>query len=306
MRISAPTDERFDEVLALLQAADRAAWGDTDWTAAELGEEWAGIDLEHDAWLVDLDGRLAGVMHLYERRGGRFLVDGYVHPARRGRGVGSALLDLAERRARERLPEVPDGRRAVLSTSYVVGDAAAPLLLAARGFARARSGFRMVADLTAVALEPAWPRGVTLVAFDPDLHGRPLHTAVETAFADEWGFERRPYDAWAEKAFGAAGFDPSLVTVAWAGDAVAGFCIAYPKRMGDWGWIWLLGVLPPWRRQGLGLALLRESFRRISATGETVVALGVDAANPTGATRLYERAGMHALWQADTWEKELA
>ena len=58
-----------------------------------------------------------------------------------------------------------------------------------------------------------------------------------------------------------------------------------------------------WR--GLGLALLRESFRRFRETGETVVALGVDADNPTGATRLYERAGMRVLWQADVWEKEL-
>jgi ribosomal protein S18 acetylase RimI-like enzyme len=75
--------------------------------------------------------------------------------------------------------------------------------------------------------------------------------------------------------------------------------------MGDWGWVGALGVLPEWRRRGLGLALLRESFRRIHATGETVVALGVDSQNPTGATRLYERAGMRALWRADVWEKEL-
>jgi ribosomal protein S18 acetylase RimI-like enzyme len=39
--------------------------------------------------------------------------------------------------------------------------------------------------------------------------------------------------------------------------------------------------------------------------GETTVALGVDSENPTGATRLYERAGMRILWRADVWEKEL-
>jgi ribosomal protein S18 acetylase RimI-like enzyme len=99
--------------------------------------------------------------------------------------------------------------------------------------------------------------------------------------------------------------DLSLPVVAWAGPEVAGFSLGYPKRMGDWGWISVLGVAPAWRRQGLGLALLQESFRRIRATGETVAALGVDSENPTGATRLYERAGMRVLWQADVWEKGL-
>jgi hypothetical protein len=35
------------------------------------------------------------------------------------------------------------------------------------------------------------------------------------------------------------------------------------------------------------------------------MALGVDAENPTGATRLYERAGMHIGQQYATYGKEL-
>ena len=62
---------------------------------------------------------------------------------------------------------------------------------------------------------------------------------------------------------------------------------------------------PRWRRRGLGLALLRESFRRFAECGETTAALGVDSENPAGATRLYERAGMRILWRADVWRKEL-
>ena len=100
-------------------------------------------------------------------------------------------------------------------------------------------------------------------------------------------------------------FDPALITVAWAGDEVVGLALGFPKTMGDWGWIRNLGVRAAWRRRGLGLALLHESFRRFHETGETTVALGVDSENPTGATRLYERAGMRVLWQADVWQKEL-
>jgi mycothiol synthase len=35
------------------------------------------------------------------------------------------------------------------------------------------------------------------------------------------------------------------------------------------------------------------------------VRLGVDAENPTGATRLYERAGMRVLRRSNTWERVL-
>ena len=41
-------------------------------------------------------------------------------------------------------------------------------------------------------------------------------------------------------------------------------------------------------------ALLLASFREFRRRGETLVRLGVDSENPTGAVRLYERAGMQA------------
>jgi ribosomal protein S18 acetylase RimI-like enzyme len=42
----------------------------------------------------------------------------------------------------------------------------------------------------------------------------------------------------------------------------------------------------------VGAALLRDSFTRFWERGERSVGLGVDAASPTGAFGLYERAGM--------------
>ena len=36
------------------------------------------------------------------------------------------------------------------------------------------------------------------------------------------------------------------------------------------------------------------------------MSLGVDSENPTGATRLYERVGMHVESEEVTYEKELA
>ena len=305
MRVVRPTTELFEDALDVLRASDEAVYGDTDWTADGLREEWDDLDLEHDAWLVEVEGRIAGVAHLLEVKGGRVIGDAYVHPELTGRGVGSRLLELLEHRAHELEPQWPDGERVVLQMAHLVGDDRAPLLFAGTGYERARSYFRMVTNLREPTPEPRWPEGTRLRQLDPDRDGEALHDAELEAFENEWGYSPISYDEWRDRVFGRAGFDASLVPVVWAGDEVVAFSRNYPKRMGDWGFIGTLGVRPAWRRRGLGLALLHESFRRFRNTGETTVALGVDVENPTGATRLYERAGMRVLWQADVWTKEL-
>jgi mycothiol synthase len=301
VEIGRPTPDRFDETLELLRAADVAVYGDSDWTAGELRSEWGDIDTERDAWLVDLDGRLAGVGHLSRRSQRRYFGDGYVHPELTDRGVGTRLLDLFADRVRE---QVTNGA-AVLQGAHLVGDERAPALYAGRGYTRVRSAFRMTRDLSGGEPEPSWPDGIELRPLDVERDGRRLHAVIEEAFAEEWGHTARAYEQWRGRTFDAPGFDPTLVPVAWEGGEIAGVSLNYHKRMGDWGWIGSIGVRMPWRRRGLGLALLYESFRRFRRTGETVVALGVDAENPTGAVRLYERAGMRVLWRADVWERRV-
>jgi ribosomal protein S18 acetylase RimI-like enzyme len=70
------------------------------------------------------------------------------------------------------------------------------------------------------------------------------------------------------------------------------------------GWIRILGVLPEYRRRGLGQALLRHSFGEFARRGANAVGLGVDAENPTGAVRVYERAGMRVERTNLLFEKE--
>jgi ribosomal protein S18 acetylase RimI-like enzyme len=216
--------------------------------------------------------------------------------------VGTRLLDLFAERVRELTPA---GATAVLQGAHLVGDDRAPALFTGRGYARVRSSFRMTRDVSDDRPAPVWPDGIELRALDVERDGRRVHEVIEEAFAEEWGHAARTYEEWRRRTFDAPGFDPELVPVAWEGDEIAGLSLNYHKRMGDWGWIGSIGVRKPWRRRGLGLALLYESFRRFRATGETVVALGVDAENPTGAVRLYERAGMRVLWRADVWQKEV-
>ncbi len=71
------------------------------------------------------------------------------------------------------------------------------------------------------------------------------------------------------------------------------------------GWVATLGVRRNWRRQGIALALLHHSFGEFYRRGVRKVGLGVDAGSLTGATRLYEKAGMHVASQFDKYEKEI-
>jgi GNAT superfamily N-acetyltransferase len=60
-----------------------------------------------------------------------------------------------------------------------------------------------------------------------------------------------------------------------------------------------------WRKRGVGAALLDDSFARFWERGKHSIGLGVDAASDTGASRLYERAGIFPRLGFVVYEKEL-
>ena len=62
----------------------------------------------------------------------------------------------------------------------------------------------------------------------------------------------------------------------------------------------------PWRGRGIGRALLLHAFGEFHRRGDVHVGLGVDAENPTGATRLYESVGMRVTKEDVIFEKDLA
>jgi GNAT superfamily N-acetyltransferase len=133
---------------------------------------------------------------------------------------------------------------------------------------------------------------------------RAFYDALQESFEDEWNFVPEPYERWLELRLEASDFDPTLWFLVWDGDEVA--AVLRGGRRGDMGWVGAIGVRRPWRKRGLGLALLRHAFADWLDRGVRRVGLGVDSQNPTGATRLYERAGMHAAYEAVCFEKAIA
>jgi mycothiol synthase len=304
MNIRAPEDADFQDVLALLQAADVALIGESDWTEQELREEWEEADLEHNAWLVELDGRLAGYALVIDRSGGRLNADGYVQPGLRGHGVGSKLLQLTEERARV-LADGAENGRIVLHNATLTADPTVPALYERRGYEAARHFLRMMIDLGDELPEPARAEGFEIASYDHPREARAVHETVQEAFAGEWNFHPETFAEFERRKLGAARFDPGLWFVAHAYDEVVGAILCDSKRMGDWGWVGAIAVREAWRRRGIGEALLVAAFREFHGRGERRVALGVDVQNPTGATRLYERVGMRVFWEAVVYEKVL-
>src|SRR5215210_2436752 len=122
MRVRAPRSDDLEDVFLLCRAADEAVYGDSDWTESDLRRDWDDLDLERDAWLVELDGRIAGYGMFEDLKRGRLMGDGYVHPELQGQGVGSCIVDLYEGRA----GEIADAR--TLETAALHGDGAAEAL----------------------------------------------------------------------------------------------------------------------------------------------------------------------------------
>jgi ribosomal protein S18 acetylase RimI-like enzyme len=182
-------------------------------------------------------------------------------------------------------------------------DAAGHALLRNNGYAPVRYYWRMEIKLPAAPAAAAFPAGIALKPFSLDEHAAAVWQADNEAFHDHWGSHDRDYAEWSQDKFGNPSFDPTLWLVAWDGQEVAGF--SQNRFRQGIGWIGTIAVRRPWRGQGLGIALMRHSFGEFYKRGMPTIGLGVDSANLTGATRLYQRAGMVVAGEFALYEKEL-
>jgi mycothiol synthase len=175
-------------------------------------------------------------------------------------------------------------------------------LLERAGYRAIRHSFTMEIALGAEPAPAAWPEGVTVRAPAPG-ETRVAYDAYVETFADHWDFEAESYEDWERWNVKQPHYDPTLWFLAEEDGQVAGYSLCRLRETG--GWVSLLGVRRPWRRRGLGAALLRHSFHALYGRGMRTVGLGVDGENTTGAVRLYERAGMTAIRRNDTYERAL-
>ena len=289
----------------LIQAAELAEDSEAETAESDVAADWDLIDARQDAWLVEASGRATrGYGFVLRHRPARLGADCYVHPELTGLGVGRTLVRLTEQRARELADDDPEGVRVLLYNGVLEHNAAAVGLLESEGYRAARRFRKMVADLREPPVEPPRPAGVTIRPVELDRDERAFYEATQESHRDHWDAVSEDFETWRRKHVEPEDADPSLWFVADAGGELAGVVDCAWKTMGK-GYVRWLGVRSDWRGRGIGLALLLRAFHEFHERGEHSVFLHVDTESPTGATRLYERAGMQKGWTAVIFEKEL-
>lgn len=284
----------------------------------DIRNEWVspGFDPAEDIRLVLApDGEMVGYIEVWTvaKPPVHPWIWGRVHPDYEGLGIGTWMLQWAEKRALQALPTIPEDLRFAPRVGTHRQAETPKKLFEDMGYSYIRSGYRMLIEMDEPAPEPVWPDGITLRTCNAETNAEAIYRAFVDSFRDHFGFVEEPFEQGFERFrhFQLSGqdFDPTLIFLAIdeASGEIAGFNICQPQVHDDpeVGWVSILGVRRPWRKRGLGLALLRHSFNEFYRRGKRKVGLGVDAQNLTGALRLYENAGMHVHQAFDQYEKEL-
>ncbi len=283
-------------VTELVVAYESSLYGQSEFSQADLEDEWSELDLERDACVVRVGEHIVAYGAIRDR-GDPWRVEAYVHPDACGRGIGTRLAtrleeDVARRGARR------------IQSSVLEPDSAGRALLESLGYRAVRVFRELRVELEAEPPAPRWPEGLRVVAFDPERDALEFHAAHQEAFADHWDYTPRDFESWSKSHLRGERFDPALWCVVRAGEEIAAGTISTGETYGG-GWIHVLFTRRPWRKRGVGAALLSDSFGRFWERDEHSIGLGVDAANATGAFRLYERAGMAPVLGWVVYEKEL-
>lgn len=295
-RIDAAVAADAAAVTAVRVALETSLYGQSSLSQADVEDEWLDLDLERNARVVRDGERVVG-FGAVRQEGELWEAEGFAHPDALGRGIGALIATgLEEHAARH-------GARRIHTVAFEV-DSAARRLLQSLGYSAVRVFREMRIELQTPPPAPHWPDGLRVVPFDVERDALEFHAACEEAFADHWEHTPREFELWSRSHIGSERFDPTLWCIVRSGDEIAAGTICAGDTYGG-GWVHVLFTRRAWRKHGVGMALLSDSFARFWERGEHSIGLGVDAASDTGAFRLYERAGMSPKLGFVVYEKAL-
>ncbi|RPF21001.1 GNAT family N-acetyltransferase [Myceligenerans xiligouense] len=316
-------------ILNHLAAADNAPFR---WSLAEIEERLAAPyrDLDRD-FLLGVDG--TGALHAFadvhtppgDETVARAILQGGVHPTRRGEGIGRELLAWQIARGRQKLAASALADRRVPAWLVVHMEDEAPETL---GHTFERAGFaaqRYYSDLRRDLSRPIPPvvappsdSTLRLVPWTPELD-EPTRLARNDAFRDHWGSQPQTRETWAEdrSAFMPAwtylvvddapdvaallsspDTDEETAAALRAGDPlVVAYQVAskyvedFEVRGFTFGYSDNVGVRRAYRGRGLAPAVMAAGMRAMADDGMQYAALDVDTENPSGAVGLYAALG---------------
>jgi mycothiol synthase len=302
--------EDYPALAELINASNSALGNENHVTAEALATyiEVPEFNPRTDSFLFEDGSRIVAMSNQgFRAATGLCWADGVVHPDDWGQGIGAELIRLTEARclawAEAALPsELPVS----LQLATLDSNPRAERLFKAHGYHHVRTFYEMQIELERPIDTPPLPGGLILRPFNLVQDAYAVYEAHMNAFADHWGFERDSYEDWMQQVLHHPQNDFSLWLVAYDGDEIAGICLNRASDdNADIALVWLLGVRSPWRRQGVGEALLRMSLARFRERGYAGATLMVDSSSQSNAVALYERVGMHIRKQSHVYRKLL-
>jgi len=283
-------------------------------TVADVASTFAHLrncDLDRDMVFAEVNGATIAFSRVWwvEGDAARFYISlGFIHPAWRRKGLGTALLHYDEARLRGIAREHPAGDK-IFRVWAIDTEYGALALFAQSGYEPVRYYVEMTRPSGAPLPVALLPPGLEVRPVAPE-HYRAVWDAKEEARRDHWGYTPTTdsdFERWTEMRT----FTPQLWKVAWDGDQVAGMVLnlldaeqnaAYHRQR---GYAKEIFVRRPWRRRGLARSLLVQSIEMFEAMGMEETALGVDTQNPNGALNLYLSVGFREGRRHTFFNKQL-
>lgn len=314
------TMEDIPELVDLNNASFERLTGQRPYTVEDQKGGWSQpkFDVTNSTQaVVAPNGQIAGYTAVWDTNPipVKVWVHSRVHPDFEGQGVGTALHIWAEERSRQAIERVDDDLQVVMRTGALSHHTKAIELLENMGMKVARYFLRMTIDLHDNIPEPVLPEGITINSWSEVADTVTLKDIAQTdydGFRDHYGFTEQPLEElledWEHWVATDKAIDRDLWFLPMTDDgqlAGVSLCVTKSQNVDNWGYLDSLAVLPAWRRMGIASALLHHTFRAFRARGYEKVELHVDAESLTGATRVYERAGMYESERSVEYQKVL-
>ena len=285
------TRDDLAAVVALLARSDERYRGYVDSDESDLLDDWdsPGWDMEAGTLVLEDEGAVIGYATVSDD-----FADTVLDPDRYDEALAARLLGWVEAHPVHLEHYAPDTHPELNA------------LLERRGWVATRRFWRLWRELDGAGApglpEPQWPDGVRVREYSRPDDDVAVHALITASFREIGGQTERTLERWRQFLLDTDRFDPSLYLVAVeASGEVVGASLS--QDVETYGFVRQLAVAPSQRGRGLGIALLHESFRRHAARRLPATSLGVDAGNPTGALRLYQKAGMRVREQFTRWDR---
>lgn len=245
---------------------------------------------EQDLFVVEVAGSLIGYMDMLPELGiGRVILDCWLWPEYRRKGLATELLGYARHHAREL------GAR-VIHVNIMEDNTVAKMVLSRLDFKCVRRFLEFRLDMVKLRWQEANQAAQECCHLKRGEEEK-LTQIQNRAFVGTWGYNPNTVETITYRTH-LSKFSPEDVVLTCEGDKVIGYCWTEKTGEGE-GRIYMLGTDPDYRGRGMGRRLLLAGLSHLRSKGVRVAVLTVDSKNKA-ACALYRSAGFE-LWKRSLW-----